>query len=30
MIPIVGGTVTGEQLSGTVLDLGANWQLVHD
>lgn len=28
IIPIVGGTVTGERLSGRLLDLGADWQTV--
>lgn len=28
IIPIVGGTVAGERLSGRVLDLGADWQTV--
>lgn len=28
MIPIVGGHVTGERLSGRILDLGADWQTV--
>jgi len=28
IIPIVGGTVTGERLSGRILDLGADWQTV--
>lgn len=28
MIPIVGGTVTGERLSGRILNLGADWQTV--
>jgi hypothetical protein len=28
IIPIVGGTVTGERLSGRVLGLGADWQTV--
>ena len=28
IIPIVGGTVTGDRLSGTILDLGADWQTV--
>lgn len=28
IIPITGGTVTGERLSGTILDLGADWQTV--
>lgn len=28
IIPIIGGTVTGERLSGRVLNLGADWQTV--
>ena len=28
IIPIVGGAVTGERLSGTVLNLGADWQTI--
>lgn len=28
IIPIVGGTVTGERLSGEILNLGADWQTV--
>lgn len=28
IIPIVGGTVTGERLNGRILDLGADWQTV--
>lgn len=28
IIPIVGGEVTGERLSGRILDLGADWQTV--
>ena len=28
IIPIVGGTVRGERLSGTILDLGADWQTI--
>ncbi|MCV0393788.1 MAG: DUF3237 domain-containing protein [Rhizobiaceae bacterium] len=28
IIPIVGGTVTGERLSGRILDLGADWQTI--
>lgn len=28
IIPIVGGTVSGERLSGRILDLGADWQTV--
>lgn len=28
IIPIVGGTVTGERLSGEVLNVGADWQTV--
>ena len=30
IIPIIGGTVEGERLSGKVLNLGADWQLVYD
>lgn len=30
IIPITGGTVEGERLSGKVLDLGADWQTVFD
>lgn len=30
IIPIVGGTVEGERLSGRVLNFGADWQSVHD
>jgi len=30
IIPITGGSVTGERLSGRVLDLGADWQTVYD
>jgi len=31
IIPIVGGRVTGERVSGRILDLGADWQTVaHD
>ncbi len=30
IIRIVGGTVTGERLSGRILDLGADWQTVLD
>jgi len=29
-IPIIGGTVEGERLSGTVMNLGADWQTVHE
>jgi len=29
IIPIVGGVVEGERLSGRVLNLGADWQTVH-
>lgn len=29
IIPIIGGTVTGERLSGRILDLGADWQTVY-
>lgn len=28
IIPIVGGSVTGQRLSGKILDVGADWQLV--
>jgi hypothetical protein len=28
IIPIIGGTVTGERLSGEILNLGADWQIV--
>lgn len=28
MIPIVGGEVTGERLSGRILNLGADWQTI--
>lgn len=28
MIPIVGGTVTGERLRGRILNLGADWQTI--
>ena len=28
IIPIIGGTVTGEALSGRILDVGADWQTV--
>lgn len=28
IIPIVGGTVTGEMLSGKILNLGADWQTI--
>lgn len=28
IIPIIGGTVTGERLSGRILNLGADWQTV--
>jgi hypothetical protein len=30
IIPIVGGTITGERLRGRVLNLGADWQTVFD
>jgi len=30
IIPIIGGTVEGERLSGKVLNLGADWQTVFD
>ncbi|MCB1451061.1 MAG: DUF3237 domain-containing protein [Nitratireductor sp.] len=29
IIPIVGGTVEGPELSGTILDLGADWQTIY-
>ena len=29
IIPIIGGTVTGERLHGRILDLGADWQTVY-
>ena len=29
IIPIIGGTVTGDRLTGTILDLGADWQTVY-
>ena len=28
IIPIVGGKITGDRLSGTILNVGADWQLV--
>ena len=28
IIPIVGGTVTGERISGRILNLGADWQTI--
>ena len=28
IIPIIGGTVTGERVTGRVLDLGADWQTI--
>lgn len=28
IIPIIGGAVTGERLSGEILDLGADWQTI--
>ena len=28
IIPIIGGTVTGERLSGRILNLGADWQTI--
>lgn len=28
IIPIVGGTVTGEKINGRVLDIGADWQTI--
>lgn len=30
IIPIIGGTVRGPRLSGTILNLGADWQTVFD
>ncbi len=30
IIPIVGGTVSGERLSGRLLNLGADWQTIFD
>lgn len=30
IIPIIGGTVEGERLSGRILNLGADWQSIHD
>lgn len=30
IIPIIGGTVTGERLSGKVMNLGADWQTIYD
>jgi len=30
IIPIIGGIVEGERLSGKILDLGADWQTVFD
>ncbi|SFS90939.1 DUF3237 domain-containing protein [Saccharopolyspora flava] len=30
IIPITGGSITGERLSGEILPGGADWQLVHD
>ena len=30
MIPIVGGAVTGDRISGRILHLGADWQTVFD
>lgn len=30
IIPIVGGTVTGERLQGEILHLGADWQTVYE
>jgi len=29
IIPIIGCTVTGDRLTGTILDLGADWQTVY-
>ena len=28
IVPIIGGTVTGERLNGGILDLGADWQTI--
>jgi len=30
IIPIIGGTVTGPKLSGTILSVGADWQTIFD
>lgn len=30
IIPIIGGTVSGPHFAGTILNLGADWQTVHD
>ena len=30
IIPIVGGTVTGDRLSGKVLNFGADWQTIYE
>ena len=30
IIPILGGTVSGERLSGRILNIGADWQTVHE
>lgn len=30
IVPIIGGTVEGERLSGRILNLGADWQTIHD
>ncbi|MCC1493212.1 DUF3237 domain-containing protein [Cognatishimia sp. F0-27] len=30
IIPIIGGTVTGERLSGRLLNVGADWQTIFD
>ncbi len=30
IIPIIGGTVTGERIRGEVLNLGADWQTIFD
>lgn len=30
IIPIIGGHVEGPELSGTILPVGADWQVVHD
>jgi len=29
IIPIIGGTVEGEKLSGKILNVGADWQTIH-
>jgi len=30
IIPIIGGRVEGERITGNVLNLGADWQTIHD